>query len=1213
MKLYDLSETKLRDYLHSDLADVSTDGTGLYSQTTKIALNDSLYTLIIGIGGTGWRALARIKKYMLDNVREYGQNTAFLAIDADTDELDKSILDQNREMIAVSARASESDRQLNIPENRDEKVREWINPGYHVRHDDKGANRIRQAGRGKLYTRNNNGRFNDVEVIDKIAAAQRRLGRINQVILVAGLSGGSGSGMLIDIAMLTKIALSDAKIEAFCFLPDTMEDICDSSERNSLYANGYAALKEIDYFVGVSQRKGFADEFTSTDGRRVTFDVNHALFDSVTLIDGSSTRQNYRNANAKAMDVFVESVVNMLAAGNRIENDTGDIQDQNNQAVLSFLSNQSTERRNMLENQGRQQSGLETAGWFLEDNFCYSGIGVASASIPQKICTSYIVRSVMRNIFSMKDQDFAQMASSINAALPTLQENEARAAISSIIGDGTNLFSFQDINNEISNKVDKKVVTPEDMDEAVREDFLSNSSSIREYYKYSQLHDEIESDVDKAIDKKFEKFRQKAMEFVKNNGPRALVALYEGKTVENGKPVPFKEQKSMQSIILEKLPSSIDDKRKKANADYTKEINHRILGFNAMNINRAKRYLTEVIKAEIEYDVRNHVFGRTASKNAIQQRYIDKVEGFIDDCRSFDTILTALLDIYSNFAVSFDNPESFRNASDNSANVNIISSESAYIWAKDKLDSVIKMINPKDAMSDIVDDYFSEEHGDDWRLKESLSGNKLNARVRFEQIIAERIRKANNNRNVVLTINEYIENCLKEGNQSIDNIIGTIADSLRENSDTLFKKAPEFQSIYSPTHICVIFPRSVSGGANGAAIRNAFRLAFGDSANFYTSDITDKIVLYKLEACNPLYSLAELPKWENAYENSGLTMIHMNESGRGDFDPEIGLEWKNYPSCRCNVDARNLPESRRNSSLEYRFLTNEFDSNFDKALEYGIIREDKNADGSSYYFYDISNDGWNFDIPDYDVIDSFGMPVGGAQLIDYIRRRNGAADPLRVELFRNGVFTEPHAENGQYPVGEAKRRAKRVLRRNVKMYVAMKKSILKYEERFNDISANSNEKKLAQTFTMLVGTGYIVRNNEKSGTFELTIDGKTTSLLVPTKLNKISWPVDLLKLYDSGFEYAAAFRRFREIYSSSDQLNTLFGVANKAWVDETTRDSGENIVSERLGEFGEEAKRFNQEYSEGADKLLEKLGISRERFELTGIENLYGYIASILY
>ena len=1199
MNLYELNETDLSKLLKSDSKDVSTDGTGLYSQTSKISLNPNEYTLMIGIGGTGWRALANIKRYMMNNVSNYGNNVAFLAIDADTTELDASILDPNREVIRVSANSTQADRELNIAANRSDNVKEWINPAYYVSHDERGANRIRQAGRGKLYTLNTaNGQPNDQVVIDKISGVRNDLGQVNQVMIVAGLSGGCGSGMLINIAMLTKIALENLrpKINVFCFLPDTMEHICDLGERRSLYANGYAALKEIDYYVGLSQRKGFNDIFTATNGRSVKLDENNQLFDSVTLINGSSTRQSYRDANAKAMDVFVESAVNMLSAGNQL-NGGGE---QTNQSVMSFLSNRNEARRQMLRS-SIEDSGRESAGWHLDDNFNYVGIGVASASIPQKVCTSYIVRRLVENIFRMNDpQASAATAGSYIADMPVIPESGARNEIYSIVGNPNELFSFRKINGAIDSATN--VTTPSEL-EISREDLISKHFDYaREQYNIGKLRADAERTVDEAIRKKYADFREKAIAFIKRNGPRAFVYLYDGKTEENGNPVRFESEKGIERLIREALPNGIEDNRKHAETKLYKDADHKTFGFNNPKIDNAKKDLSDLISAEIKFDIDQHVYGNGAGRNAIHTGFIDKVEEFVDECRSFDKLLVELNIIYRNFSGKFDALETFRNESDSEANINIISTDEAYRWAKGSLDAVIDSISPQEAMGAIVDDYFSEEHHSDWQLVETSAGKKLNARVRFEQVIAAQIRRANNNRNVVLTINDYISHCLASGTQSIDQIVRTIIGQLQSHSDPLFKKGAEYTAIFSQAYQSVILPRSVCDGPSGNEIRAAVESTLGTSVKIFTSDVSDKIVFYKLEPSNPLYSLADLEIWENAYESSTLTMIHMNESGRGDFNPETGLEWKNYPSCRCDVDARNLPQVRRASSLEYRFLTSEFDPMFDKAIEYGIVRVERSPEGGeSYKFYDISTQGWSYDTTGYDGMDDYGVPLPGAPLIDYIRRRNGAFDGIKVELFQNPMLTNP---NPSILSEEAQKRAKRVIRRHVKMYVAMKRSVLKYEELFDGISTTANERLAMNAFYYLVGAGLISRNMDRNGSFELMTDDKPVSILVTTRFSQAGWPKDLLSLYENGLEYAAAFRKFREMFSTVDQLRKVERLAKNSYM-KLAEEGYDDIIIANLEGLKNETAHFAEMRSDGENAFYNKLGIDRSKFLSSGVSELY--------
>ena len=1203
MQISKLSDNELRKLLKAELADIGTDGTGLYSQTNKIALNTNMHTLIIGIGGTGWRALANIKRYMLNNVRDYSNNVAFLAIDADTDELDKSILDPNTEVARVSVDASEADRELNIPENRSDYVKEWINPGYHVSHDEKGANKIRQAGRGKLYTINmSNGRPNDQLVMEKIAQVRSQLGQVSQVMIVAGLSGGSGSGMLINVAMLTKVVLQNLgpDIKAFCFLPDTIEQFCGINARNSLYANGYAALKELDYYAGLSQRSGFSDIFTATNGNSVTLGKDNLLFDSITLIGGSSSRQSYRDANEKAMDVFVESVVNMLSAGMQANVNNGSVStSQSNQSVLSFLSNGQSGRGEMLSH-AVQSSGTVMAGWYLDDNFCYSGIGVASASIPQKVCTSYIVSSIIRKIFRMNDPNAAATVGTLISDMPAIPESDARAAIYSIFGNNQNEFSYSDIDNAISDKT--TVSTPDEL-EISREEMISNSlDSARSQYNYGKRLNDAETGIDNAIDNKFNSFRTNAIAFIKKYGPRALVYLYEGKTEENGKPVNFKTQKSMKELIMSRIPNDFSDDREKLRAKLKKDASNKFLWINAPKTNNVKSDLTALISAELRFEMQRHVYGDGSGKNALHTHFIDRVVEFIDECRDFDRLLTELNIIYRNLSVSFDGVNSFKDASDSCANINIISTQSAYDWAKGTLDAVIDLIRPADAMGAIVDDYFSDEHHSDWQLTETTGGMKLNARVRFEQVVAGLIRHANNNNNVVLTINDYITHCLATGDQNITQIMRGIALELNDHSDPLFKKGADFQRICPNSHLCVILPQNICQGPDGSAICTAFTNALGSNVNIYMSDVTDKIVFYKLEPSNPLYSLADLPTWENAYETSSLSLIHMNESGRGDFDPKTGLEWKNYPGCRCDVDARALPEFRKDSSLEYKFLTNEFDPNFEKALEYGIIREETDSSGGKFYkFYDISGDGWSYDISGYNETDIYGMPLPGAPLIDYIRQLNRAGDGMSVELFQNKVLTAPNAQRSD---AETRKCAKRALRRNVRMYVAMKRSILRYEDMFKDISAASIGTIAATAFIKLIGAGLLTRNESKSNSFELQLDGKTTPILIATKFSKACWAKELVGLYDNGLEYAAAYCKFREIFASANELKEIAAAANTEFMKLVESDKSDAIDMNLTGLHGE-INVYKDMCSDGAAALYRKLGIDGQKFEAAGIQVVY--------
>lgn len=77
-----------------------------------------------------------------------------------------------------------------------------------------------------------------------------------KVILVSTVAGGTGSGVFLPLAMYlkdymkNKYSASEVKIDTCLILPEILESLqSNRNERNNLYSNGYAALKEVSYFM----------------------------------------------------------------------------------------------------------------------------------------------------------------------------------------------------------------------------------------------------------------------------------------------------------------------------------------------------------------------------------------------------------------------------------------------------------------------------------------------------------------------------------------------------------------------------------------------------------------------------------------------------------------------------------------------------------------------------------------------------------------------------------------------------------------------------------------------------------------------------------------------------------------------------------------------------------------------------------------------------
>lgn len=77
-----------------------------------------------------------------------------------------------------------------------------------------------------------------------------------KIVLVSTIAGGTGSGVFLPLAMYLKEYMknkysgSGVKIDACLILPEVLESLkSNRNERNNLLSNGYAALKEVSYFM----------------------------------------------------------------------------------------------------------------------------------------------------------------------------------------------------------------------------------------------------------------------------------------------------------------------------------------------------------------------------------------------------------------------------------------------------------------------------------------------------------------------------------------------------------------------------------------------------------------------------------------------------------------------------------------------------------------------------------------------------------------------------------------------------------------------------------------------------------------------------------------------------------------------------------------------------------------------------------------------------
>jgi len=241
-------------------------------------------TIIIGLGGTGYEAVIRLKKKFIDTFSKPVPVVRFLVFDTDvsadtplqqtdetrikTDDTDKS---EKYELTSAEYRHLTVENVGGILRNLEyhPQIASWfpadLNPGQIKT----GANQIRAVGRLALF-------WNIKEISDSIDKASREVCSIRSktelieegidvldglnVYVISSLCGGSGSGMFIDIAYLTRAIVNEAELSGILVMPGAF----NIDQQASIEANTYAALKELDHFMDMasfkcSYGKGVAD------------------------------------------------------------------------------------------------------------------------------------------------------------------------------------------------------------------------------------------------------------------------------------------------------------------------------------------------------------------------------------------------------------------------------------------------------------------------------------------------------------------------------------------------------------------------------------------------------------------------------------------------------------------------------------------------------------------------------------------------------------------------------------------------------------------------------------------------------------------------------------------------------------------------------------------------------------------------------------------
>ena len=245
-------------------------------------------TIAIGLGGTGVSCLRNLKKQIYSRLQPDDPNATipvyshikFLAVDSDKsslgNEIDFNSIDEETEYFSISsddinALLTQSKTLANSPECKWLRTedREKGQPGLSILSATAGAGGVRQIGRLLLIEKS-------AEFVAKVKSivteAKKGLPGDAEVIvhIFTGMGGGTGSGTFLDVCYLVQHALGAIALKGkaltmgYFFLPDVNLSNpsipTDAAVAKYIKANGFAAMKELDYCMNFQNNHGSWDQ-----------------------------------------------------------------------------------------------------------------------------------------------------------------------------------------------------------------------------------------------------------------------------------------------------------------------------------------------------------------------------------------------------------------------------------------------------------------------------------------------------------------------------------------------------------------------------------------------------------------------------------------------------------------------------------------------------------------------------------------------------------------------------------------------------------------------------------------------------------------------------------------------------------------------------------------------------------------------------------------
>lgn len=858
----------------------------------RAGVNSDKRLLVVGLGGTGTDALLRIKNMMLKrfNTQEgkdgkaiLPSNIALLAVDTDSGVNSKSVggtrFDSHTEVALLSDPALGA--KIKAKHAWPDHIKSWLNPAIQPPSSiGTGAAGVRQLGRLLL--------FNDISsVVGKmenklrnlLANAPRKVPV--HVVIVSGISGGTGSGTFIDTgylirAVMDKIlpSIDRVNITAYLFLPDVNISNPDlpPSCHDYIKSNGVAALKELDYLMNIGNRTSMNDnkvdgrfrQVYDNTGSRFGIDTDKPPFDSVYLLSSCQRGGTmFTNGYEYALNVASESVVNFMAQ-DLVEDTAG-------MDLSSFDVN------------GVSMSDGGTGALVINNkpitgNYIYKVVGAASAELPIEDIANYVTYRFFQKIYHLMDfkpsqNEINNFAVSVKMAPNELFKNIKLQLNSRIKMPGGNID-----HKALSNPVSK-----------------GNFEAALNNYRNAALS--VVNDVLKVIDQQLQKDILENINLIfkdKTKGPFYANIIIIGYSESNQRIKGLKEliAESIGQVAAQvsAINARAEEKRSIAYSEY--ERGNSALLFKENHFETYKNNLiahcNDFVDAVI-YD-------------KIKSYYVNELTKYLSDINTgiFDVYVAILNKLSSIFNKTGELIVEGR--------TEVIQSGRIFSWNIIETPKILPMLDKMISnyeMDNILDKFLSRmvERSQFWI---TLNSNSIMEEIeRFIQVEFTDIVGASMDK--ILTSN------------NLDTYIMNVANELHNQSEPTFP----IDTVVAPKQIDY---NSISIPYNCEPVKSIINNYVNNAAdvkyNTNLSRLTNRLFWFRAALGIPLYAYQFLKSYEPEYE----TALNGNMVGRHLY--EVGFDWKYLPSLMpesiwghyTNFRVKKLNDERRNIFREAKKL-----------------------------------------------------------------------------------------------------------------------------------------------------------------------------------------------------------------------------------------------------------------------------------------------------